>query len=89
LFREFPYPGGIEVWWDTPIFHPNIDKDGRVCIQLLNEWSGMQSLVNVVEGLKRMVENPNPDSPLNTEAAKYFSEKKGNQTKETKPRIIY
>lgn len=73
LKREFPYAGGIEVTWLTPIFHPNIrEEDGRVCIQLLNQWGEMTSLKNIVEGLKQLLSNPNPASPLNKKAADFF-----------------
>lgn len=72
LKRSFPYPGGIEVAFTTPIFHPNIRKeDGLVCIQLLNEWSEMSSVASVVNGLKWLLEHPNPASPLNKEAADF------------------
>lgn len=78
LLRDYPYPGGLEVTWLTPIFHPNIrSEDGRVCIQLLNAWSEGLSLSSLAAGLKQLLENPNPQDPLNKEAAKYFSEKQG------------
>jgi len=75
LGREFPYAGGIEVTWLTPIFHPNIrPADGRVCIQLVNQWAEGQTVKQVVEALEHLLENPNPASPLNHEAAVYFKE---------------
>jgi len=73
LKREYPYPGGIEVTWLTPIFHPNIrENDGKVCILLVNEWAEGQTVKNVVDALKQLLENPNPDSPLNKEAAQHL-----------------
>lgn len=73
LLREYPYPGGIALFWLSPIFHPNIRaEDGAVCIQLINEWSETQTIVSVVKALKQMLANPNPQSPLNQEAANYF-----------------
>ncbi len=73
LKREYPYPGGIEVVWLTPIFHPNIrESDGKVCILLVNEWAESQTVKSVAEALKQLLENPNPASPLNKEAAQYL-----------------
>lgn len=91
LRREFPYAGGVEVYWLTPIFHPNISKEGLVCIQLLNLWSPSVSVKNITDGLKQLLENPNPKDPLNKGAAEYFLslEKKGDfASTEKKPRIV-
>ncbi len=85
LNRNYPYPGGIEITWLTPIFHPNIREDGKVCIQLVNDWAENQTVSNVVSALHYLLENPNPSDPLNKEAAAYFEGK----TKEPKkPRIV-
>ncbi|MBI5228718.1 hypothetical protein HY991_01310 [Candidatus Micrarchaeota archaeon] len=90
LRREFPYAGGVEVYWTTPIFHPNISKEGLVCIQLLKLWSPSVSVKNIADGLKQLLENPNPKDPLNKEAAEYFiSLEKGTpKSIERKPRIV-
>jgi ubiquitin-protein ligase len=74
LGRLYPYAGGLDVVWLTPIFHPNIrSEDGKVCIQLLNNWAESQTLVALVKGLKSLLDNPNPKDPLNKEAADFFS----------------
>ncbi len=90
LLREYPYPGGVEVYWLTPIFHPNIrEKDGAVCIQLVNAWRESQNLVSLVQGLYHLLENPNPQSPLNEEAARYYLEHPSlAQHKPTGPRVV-
>ena len=86
LNRNYPYPGGIEITWLTPIFHPNIrEADGKVCIQLVNDWAENQTITNVVSALKYLLENPNPNDPLNKEAAAYFQNKK---SEPKKPRIV-
>lgn len=75
LLRDYPYAGGIDVTWVTPIFHPNIRaEDGKVCIQLLNAWSEGLTLVSLAKGLRHLLEHPNPSDPLNKPAAKYFVE---------------
>lgn len=74
LLRSYPYAGGLEVTWLTPIFHPNIrSSDGRVCIQLLNAWAESQGLVDLYNGLRQLVEHPNPEDPLDPEAADYYA----------------
>jgi ubiquitin-protein ligase len=54
----------------TKIWHPNIFKD-RVCIGILGkDWTPASNLVDIVEALRFLLSNPNPDDPLNTTAAK-------------------
>ncbi len=96
LNREYPYAGGFELVWLTPIFHPNIRDDGKVCIQLVNKWSAGQTLSNIVDALVQLLENPNPDSPLNTDAARYFlehpaalSDAAPSAAEMKKPRIVF
>ena len=90
--REYPYAGGLDVVWLTPIFHPNIrESDGKVCIQLVNEWSASQTIASVCKAIIQLLANPNPFSPLNIEAARFFDQNpgalKGKYTY-TRPRII-
>ncbi len=90
LNRSFPYPGGVEVTWVTPIFHPNIrSQDGKVCIHLLNNWSGLTSVANIAAGLVHLVENPNTLDALDKKAAQYFANNfVGNKPANNKPRIV-
>lgn len=90
LNRSFPYPGGIEVTWLSPIFHPNIrSEDGKVCIHLLNNWSGLNSLSSLARGLIQLLENPNPRDALDKRAAEYFAKNfVGNKPVDNKPRIV-
>lgn len=90
--RDYPYAGGFELVWLSPIFHPNINKDGRVCIALVNKWAAGQTLSSVVDALLQLLKNPNPDSPLDFEAAQYFLEHPSGEAPEgyklSRPRII-
>lgn len=89
LLREFPYPGGIEVYWLTPLFHPNVrEDDGRVCIKLVNDWSETTSIASVVKAVQHMLENPNTKDPLNKKAAKWFEENGIAGSVARKPRIV-
>jgi ubiquitin-protein ligase len=92
LGREYPYAGGFELAWRTPIFHPNIDEKGRVCIRLVNLWAAGQTLASIVDALVQLLENPNPDSPLNYDAARHYLEnpkrKEAGGLKRSRPRII-
>ena len=85
--RAFPYPGGITFSWQSQIFHPNIHPieyispageagTGYICLNVLKKWSRLSDLETTVKALQMLIENPNPDDPLNydicLEAADFF-----------------
>jgi ubiquitin-conjugating enzyme E2 M len=52
------------------IYHPNIDLEGNVCLNILREdWKPVLNLQSIVVGLQFLFLEPNPDDPLNKEAA--------------------
>ncbi|KAG0130416.1 ubiquitin-conjugating enzyme/RWD-like protein [Tuber indicum] len=52
------------------IYHPNIDLDGNVCLNILREdWKPVLNLNAVIVGLQFLFLEPNPSDPLNKEAA--------------------
>ena len=54
----------------TPIYHPNIDLEGHVCLNILRkDWTAVLGLEQVVLGLAMLFQYPNPGDPLNIEAA--------------------
>jgi len=54
----------------TRIYHPNIDTEGHVCLNVLREdWSAAYDITACVNSLMFLFQAPNPDDPLNKEAA--------------------
>ena len=54
----------------TPIYHPNIDLQGNVCLNILRaDWKPVLGINAVVLGLIFLFIEPNPNDPLNHEAA--------------------
>lgn len=52
------------------VFHPNIDTDGNICLNILREeWNPVLSILAVVTGLQFILLEPNADDPLNKDAA--------------------
>ena len=57
----------------TKIYHPNIDLQGKVCLNILREdWKPVLDINAVIYGLIYLFYEPNPDDPLNHEAAELF-----------------
>ena len=49
---------------ERKVYHPNIDLDGNVCLNILREdWKPVLSISSVVFGLSLLFSEPNPDDP--------------------------
>mmetsp|Transcript_25342 Transcript_25342/g.22378 ORF Transcript_25342/g.22378 Transcript_25342/m.22378 type:complete len:150 (-) Transcript_25342:270-719(-) len=54
----------------TKIYHPNIDNLGRICLDILKDkWSPALQIRSVLLSIQALLSSPNPDDPLNNEAA--------------------
>ena len=59
-----------KVHCNTKVYHPNIDLNGKVCLNILREdWKPTLSITSVVLGLQFLFMDPNPGDPLNKAAA--------------------
>lgn len=87
---EFPkeYPNKPPLFnFVTPLFHPNVYKDGKVCISILHEgvdefeyetlserWNPSHSVNSILISIHSMLSAPNLDSPANIDACKMWRE---------------
>jgi len=73
---NYPY-SPPEVRFKTPIYHPNVDMSGRICLDILKEggagregaWSAVLNTSAVLLSIQSLLGEPNNASPLNGEAA--------------------
>eukprot|EP01024_Parvocaulis_polyphysoides_P053081 TRINITY_DN5275_c0_g1_i2.p4 TRINITY_DN5275_c0_g1~~TRINITY_DN5275_c0_g1_i2.p4 ORF type:complete len:122 (-),score=15.56 TRINITY_DN5275_c0_g1_i2:326-691(-) len=57
----------------TKVYHPNIDLEGNICLNILREdWKPVLNINQILWGLQYLFLEPNPDDPLNKDAAEYF-----------------
>lgn len=55
---------------ETSVYHPNIDQEGNVCLNILREdWKPVLTISSIIYGLLHLFYEPNPEDPLNKEAA--------------------
>lgn len=79
LEMKFPtnYPiCAPQVKFETPIFHPNIDMSGNICLDILKDkWSATYTVSTILLSIQSLLETPNNESPLNGQAAELWENK--------------
>ncbi|CAK8988434.1 unnamed protein product [Durusdinium trenchii] len=57
----------------TKIYHPNIDKLGRICLDVLKDkWSPALQIRTVLLSIQALLSTPEPSDPLDTNVADHF-----------------
>uniref|UniRef100_A0A0N5BPS2 UBIQUITIN_CONJUGAT_2 domain-containing protein n=1 Tax=Strongyloides papillosus TaxID=174720 RepID=A0A0N5BPS2_STREA len=74
LFLPEEYPmAAPKVRFMTKIYHPNIDKLGRICLDILKDkWSPALQIRTVLLSIQALLSAPNPDDPLATDVAEQW-----------------
>ncbi|XP_041995546.1 ubiquitin-conjugating enzyme E2 36-like [Salvia splendens] len=75
LFLPEDYPmAPPKVRFLTKIYHPNVDKLGRICLDILKDkWSPALQIRTVLLSIQALVSAPNPDDPLSDNVAKHWT----------------
>ncbi|PAA75925.1 hypothetical protein BOX15_Mlig023655g1 [Macrostomum lignano] len=74
LFLPEEYPmSAPKVRFMTKIYHPNIDRLGRICLDILKDkWSPALQIRTVLLSVQALLSAPNPDDPLEHDIAELW-----------------
>lgn len=62
-----------------PLFHPNVYPSGTICLSILNEeegWRPAISIKQILLGIQDLLDDPNPNSPAQSDAYHLFMNNK-------------
>ncbi|CAH8334408.1 unnamed protein product [Eruca vesicaria subsp. sativa] len=74
--ERYPFQPPI-VSFATPIYHPNIDNSGRICLDILNlppkgAWQPSLNISTVLTSIGLLLSEPNPDDGLMCEVSREY-----------------
>jgi ubiquitin-protein ligase len=84
LPSDYPFKPPI-MRFQTYIYHPNISREGSICIDILkDQWSSALRLYKVILSISDLLATPNPDDPLSPDVAYEYKSNKENYTRKVK-----
>jgi len=76
LTQDYPFKPP-EIRFLTPIYHPSVDKDGKICVDIINgegKYNATTPLINIVKAITDLIDHPQVDHSLNADiGAEYVS----------------
>lgn len=66
LPSDYPFKAP-DVRFITPVYHPNVDDKGKICVELLNQggtYKPVTPLTDIVKAVTNVIDNPDVDHAL-------------------------
>lgn len=72
--QDYPYSPPT-VLFTSPMYHPNVDMSGHICLDILKDrWSAVLNVQTILLSLQSLLGEPNNSSPLNAQAASLWDD---------------
>ena len=70
---DYPFKPPV-VKFNTKIYHPNFDEDGKICMEMLKteHWKPAFKVSDVLIQILSLLAAPNPDDPLSPDVAEVY-----------------
>ena len=73
---EYPFKP-VKMVFDTPVFHPNVDRRGNICLDLLKDsWSPALTIHKLLLSVSSLLTDANCSDPLEPDIAKLYMSSK-------------
>eukprot|EP00477_Mikrocytos_mackini_P001332 GAHX01001429.1.p1 GENE.GAHX01001429.1~~GAHX01001429.1.p1 ORF type:complete len:153 (+),score=17.38 GAHX01001429.1:105-563(+) len=78
--KRYPFEPPL-VKFETRIFHPNIDTEGRICLDILKmapngSWTPALNIVSTLLSIQVLLSNPNPEDGVGQESSSLYLKNK-------------
>jgi len=82
--KDYPFKPP-KVKFQTKIYHCNVNEKGEICLGILKDgWSPALNILKVLQAIQKLLEIPDPDTPLLAEIAKLYKDNKDEHDKRAK-----
>ena len=69
---DYPYKPP-QLTFNTKVYHPNINANGKICISILKEdWTPSMTIPKVLQSVQSLLTDANPDDALIPEIAQQY-----------------
>lgn len=84
--NNYPF-SAPKITFNTKIYHPNIDREGLICLEILNDgWKPTSTIEEALSLVRELLIHPDPNNPVMPEIAALYN---SNREKYTEKAIFW
>ncbi len=58
--------------FSTSILHPNVNENGKICLDVVQNWSPYKGVEDILDEIYNLMINPDINNPLNADLAMLY-----------------